>query len=91
MGSGEWREFKKFTPKIAGYRSAGYLIGLGSYFIDIFLLKEYGVVIATLFGFFGSSLSLVLAYFFLKEVPEKKEIALGVIMIALAGVGYYFR
>jgi len=88
---GELIEFKRFTPRIMKYRGSAYLIGYASYMIDVFLLKEFGVIIATLFGFFGSSLSLVLAYFFLKEVPEKKEIILGIVMIALAGTGYYLR
>lgn len=91
LALGELVECKKFTPTILKYRGSGYVFGYASYMIDVFLLQEFGIVIATLFGFFGSSLSLALAYFFLREVPEKKEIALGIIMIFLAGLGYYLR
>lgn len=87
----EFSEFKKLTKKLVITRYSWYAIWFTCYFIDIYLLKEYWVIITTLFTFFGSSLSIWLAYIFLKEVPLKKEIILWVIMITLVGFGYYFR
>ena len=87
----DFKEFKKFNSHILKYRYMGYSLGFTSYFIDIFLLKEFWVIIITLFWFFCSTLSITIAYFFLKEVPEKKEIMLGIFVTILAGVGYYFK
>lgn len=87
----EFREIRKLTKQIVLTRYSWYAIWFTCYFIDIYLLKEYWVIITTLFTFFGSSLSIALAYFFLKEVPLKKEIILWIIMIILVGLGYYFR
>lgn len=87
----EFSEFKKLTKQIVLTRYSWYAIGFTCYFIDIYLLKEYGVIITTLFTFFGSSLSIVFAYIFLKEIPLKKEIILWIIMIILVGFGYYFK
>ena len=87
----DFKEFKKFNSQILKYRYMGYSLGFASYFIDIFLLKEYWVIILTLFWFFCSSLTLTIAYFFLKEVPEKKEIMLWILVTILAWVGYYFK
>lgn len=87
----DFKEFKKFNPQILKYRYMWYTLGFTSYFIDIFLLKEFWVIIITLFWFLCSSLTIVIAYFFLKEVPEKKEIMLGILVTILAGVGYYFK
>ncbi|MDD2487737.1 MAG: hypothetical protein PHS92_05200 [Candidatus Gracilibacteria bacterium] len=87
----ELDEFKKMNIEIIKYRSSSYVFGFANYFIGIFLLQNFGVVITTLFGFFGSSLSIFLAYFFLKEVPVKKDIILGFLLIMLVGFGYYYR
>lgn len=87
----DFGEFKKFNKNILKYRYMGYTLWFTSYFIDIFLLKEYGVIMLTLFWFFCSSLSITLAYFFLKETPEKKDILLGIFVTILAGVWYYFK
>jgi hypothetical protein len=87
----DFKEFKKFNSHILKYRYMGYTLWFTSYFIDIFLLKEYWVIILTLFWFICSSLTIVIAYFFLKEVPEKKEIILWVLVTILAWVGYYFK
>jgi len=87
----EFGEFKKINTNIIKYRSSAYVFWFTSYFIDIFLLKEYGVIMLTLFWFFCSTLSITLAYFFLKETPEKKDILLGLFVTVLAGVWYYFK
>ena len=55
-------------------RSFSYTLWFAYYFIDTFLLQEYGLIVTTLFSFFGSSISLALAYALFREVPEKKEI-----------------
>lgn len=87
----DFGEFKKFNKNILKYRYLGYTLWFASYFIDIFLLKEYGVIMLTLFWFFCSTLSIILAYFFLKETPEKKDILLWIFVTILAGVWYYFK
>ena len=59
---GGFSEARKITKPLAKYRIIAYTIGYVSYFIDIFLLKEYWLVMSLLFGFFGTGLSVGLAY-----------------------------
>lgn len=84
-------EYKKITKKLLVTRYFWYAIWFSCYFIDIFLLKEFWIIITTLFTFFGSALSIFLAYIFMKEVPSRKELTLWVIMIFLVGLGYYLK
>lgn len=87
----ELNEFKKFKWEVVRYRSTWATIWVVAWGIELFLLKELWVVIATLLWFFWSSLSIIIAYFFLKEVPQKKEIILWIIMIFLAWLWYFYR
>ncbi len=88
---GEFIDIKKLNWSTIKYRSSSYVMWFLWYFIDTFLLKEYGLIVATLFGFFWSSLSLILAYIMFKEIPSKKDIMLWIILMILVGFGYYYR
>lgn len=87
----DYKGFKKINSRLMKYRVIWHIIWFSSFIIDIFLLKELWVIISTLLWFFWWSLSIAIAYFFLKETPKKKDIFLWVIITILAWVWYYFK
>lgn len=84
-------EFKKFKWEILKYRVISSYIWWVSAIISIFLLKEIWIILTTLLWFFWSAISILIAYVFLKEIPNKKDIILWLIMIFLAVIWYYFN
>jgi len=84
-------EIKNLTIQVAKIQVTSYYLNYGTFVINAFLLKEFWLVMTMLFWFFGSGLSVLLAYFMFREVPSKKDITLWFLLIALVGVAYYFR
>ncbi len=84
-------EIKNLTTQVAKIQVTAYYLNYGTFVINAFLLKEFGLVMTMLFWFFGSGLSVLLAYFMFREIPSKKDVTLWFLLIALVGVAYYFR
>lgn len=82
---------KNLTTQVAKIQVTSYYLNYGTFVIGAFLLKEFWLVMTMLFWFLGSGLSVLLAYFMFREIPSKKDITLGFLLIALVGVAYYFR
>jgi hypothetical protein len=76
----ELNQFNKITIKFFLYRMFSSLIGCVSYIIWLFLIKNLGLIISNLLWFFSLFTTLVISYFFLKDIPTKKNIIVTILI-----------
>lgn len=61
------------------------------YIIGLFLMKEFGIVIAVLLSFVNLWLLLVLSWVLLKDKPSKKDLILAIIITSLIWLWFYYK
>ena len=91
IGMRAFRQIRELPRVYFAIRPVGSFIGGISDIIGLYLISSVGILIATLLGFLGIGVSVLLAYLLLGERPSRKDILLIVIVTSLVGLGMYCK
>lgn len=87
----QFAELKKLPKKFYKYRLAAcHCWGIG-YLISVLVIKELGLSVAILLSFLWIWMTLVISRIIFKDIPQKKDLLLTIIVTALVGIWYYFK
>lgn len=87
----QWMAMKTSKKEYMVPRMAASFIGAASALIAFTLISKLGLVTTTLLGFLSMASTLIFGYFYLGDRPERKNVALAIVVSSLVAIGAYFR
>ncbi len=72
-------------------RFTGTAFSFTAWLIGIYIIKDAGIIIATLLWFFAIAFQILSNKFILKDSPNIKQMICAGVVIVLIGIGYYFK
>lgn len=81
---------KKISPKMWKFIAIENILWFIYWVISLFLIQELWIVQAVLIGMLYMVFSMITAFFFLKEIPTKKEISIVILVCACISGWVYF-